>query len=125
MELPGVPPGRDPVEICGARLYCLSLRFILGSLCRVVLVIVVKIELHSARTGCVELLGTTIISNAGGSHTRGDYDVRVGHKKDAGAHEDVYKRPLRTGSVKNYPRLSYNVWRLVIRALKSAFPEEK
>lgn len=30
----------------------------------------------------------------------------------------------RTAEVRDYPRLSYNVWRLIIRALKAAFPEE-
>ena len=33
--------------------------------------------------------------------------------------------PLRTGRVLGYPRLRHNVWRLVTRALRSCFPEEK
>ena len=31
----------------------------------------------------------------------------------------------REGEVRDYPRQSYSVWRLVQRALRSAFPEEK
>lgn len=87
--------------------------------------IVIKVELHSAKTGDVETLGVTYISNIGGTHKRGDYDVRVANKKDVHDARKAYRNPLRTGEVKDYPRLSYNVWRLVIRALKSAFPEEK
>jgi hypothetical protein len=34
-------------------------------------------------------------------------------------------RPTRTGWVKGFPRKSYSVWRLVLRGLKSCFPEEK
>jgi hypothetical protein len=32
--------------------------------------------------------------------------------------------PVR-GEVKDYPRQAYNVWRLVIRALRACFPEER
>lgn len=87
--------------------------------------IVVKVELHSAQSKQISILGTAIISNVGGTRKKGNYDVRVGRKQDAHILQDVYDKPLRTGHVKDYPRLSYNMWRLIIRALKSAFPEEK
>lgn len=87
--------------------------------------IVIKIELHSAITKQITVLGQMIITNSGGTNKRGDYDVRVGAKKDAGDLGRIFHNPLRNGSVKNYPRLSYNVWRLVLRALLSAFPEER
>lgn len=87
--------------------------------------LVVKVELHSAITGRVKLLGQTIIDNVGGTKELGDYRVRVGHKKDCMNLREIVKKPLRVGEVKNYPRLSYNVWRLVIRGLLAAFPEEK
>lgn len=87
--------------------------------------IVVKIELHSAVTKKITTLGSMIISNVGVNGKKADYDVRVGRKPDAENIRKVYADPLRTGSVKNYPRLSYNVWRLVVRSLLSAFPEEK
>lgn len=84
--------------------------------------IVVKVELHSARTGKVEELGRMVISNDGGSQTasRSDYTARVCRKGSTD-----FMKPLRTGHVKDWPRLSYNVWRLVLRSLRDAFPEEK
>lgn len=88
--------------------------------------LVLKLELHSARTGEVKEIGRTIIANAGsGTSKRGDYTVKVGKKSKEFSNTKVWRKPLRTGEVKNYPRLSHNVWRLVIRSLLSAFPEEK
>lgn len=82
--------------------------------------IVVKIELHSARTGSVTPLGRMVISNDGGSPNaaRGDYTARVCRKGSTD-----FMKPLRTGHVKDWPRLSYNIWRLVLRSLQNAFPE--
>lgn len=88
-------------------------------------VLVIKVELHSAVTRKVTLLGSMIIDNVGGTKESGNYRVRVGHKKNCDDLKAVAVNPLREGSVKNFPRLSYNVWRLVYRALKSTFPEEK
>ena len=79
--------------------------------------IVVTVALHSARTGEETVLGRTIIHNVGGTHERGEYEVCVGNKRD--------RSPQRRGKVHDYPRLAYNVWRLVIRGLLDAFPEEK
>jgi len=90
--------------------------------------IVVKIELWSARTGKVTPLGRMIIANDGfGTGARRNYDVMVGKKTDAvnARTEAIIKKPLRRGKVKDYPAPSYNIWRLVSRALRAAFPEEK
>lgn len=89
--------------------------------------IVVKVELHSAITKQVTLLGSAVIHNVGTSNNGklGDYDVLVARKPDAADLEKVFRQPLRCGGVRRYPRLAYNVWRLVIRALASAFPEER
>lgn len=89
--------------------------------------LVVKIELHSARTGEVKEIGRTIIANTGGTEERGDYVVKVGRgrRNNDFTNNRVWAMPVREGEVVGYPRLSYNVWRLVIRALLSAFPEEK
>lgn len=83
--------------------------------------IVVKVELHSALTGKVSELGRMVISNDGGSRgaKRSDYTARVCRKGSTD-----FTSPMRTGEVKDWPRLSYNIWRLVCRSLKSAFPEE-
>jgi hypothetical protein len=72
-------------------------------------------------------LGRTYIYNRG-EHTSeklGNYNVIVAKK--GREDEELYgasRNVCRRGEVTNYPRLSYNVWRLITRALKSAFPEE-
>lgn len=87
--------------------------------------LVISIELHSARTGERKLLGQTIIHNVGGTHTSGDYEVEVGHKNDVGNLRKIHTKPLRKGQVFGHPRLSANVWTLVLKGLSSAFPEVK
>ena len=88
--------------------------------------LVVKIELHSAQTGEIKEIARTIIANVGGTDKRGDYVCKVARNdRETFDNRNTWMEPLRTGEVTNYPRLSYNVWRLVIRALLSAFPEEK
>lgn len=88
--------------------------------------IVVKVELHSAITGKISLLGKMIIANTGGGTAkRGNYSVAVLKKTSADKDRPSIEDVLRHGEVLDYPRLSYNVWRLVSRALRSAFPEEK
>lgn len=93
--------------------------------------LVVKIELWSAVTGKVEEIGRMYIGNDGTARgKRGNYDVKVtrkGSEKSTGwktfrGWKNV--KATRTGRVEDYPRSSYNVWRLITRALKSAFPEE-
>lgn len=88
--------------------------------------IVVKIELwpygNEARK---QEIGRTYIYNVGGTQERGNYAGFVCRK---GVFEPFEKAKLvatRTLEVKDYPRLSYNVWRLISRSLISAFPEEK
>lgn len=92
--------------------------------------IVVKLELHSAIDGSVQEIGRMIVANDGTCQNpeRGNYDVKVGRKRPDGfsyLNHVVWCDPLREGRVEDYPRLSYNVWRLISRAIRSAFPEEK
>jgi hypothetical protein len=85
-------------------------------------VIVVKLEMwpFGDETKAYPL-GRTYIWNTGSGGTKiGNYAAAVCKKGSVDR-----SKPLRTGFVDEYPRLSYNVWRLIIRALKSAFPEEK
>ena len=93
--------------------------------------LVVKVELWSAVTGKVSELGRMYLANDGSLHgSRGSYDIKVarrGSKQPQSIRQ--FKgwgsiKTTRTGRVENYPRASYNVWRLITRALKSAFPEE-
>lgn len=76
--------------------------------------IVVKIELHSARTGKVSELGRMNITNNGLASTekRADYDVEIMRK---GTTNKVQRR----GLVRDYPRQAYTVWELVRRALEA------
>lgn len=88
--------------------------------------IVVKIELwprgHEIAS---KEIGRMYIANDGTAVTaRGNYDVKVARR---GAFEWKGWRNIkatREARVENYPRQSYNVWRLITRALKGAFPEE-
>lgn len=75
--------------------------------------IVVKIELHSARTGKVTELGRLHIANDGtGTKSRGNYNVtKIGKRRR--------KLPPVTARVENFPRLSYSVFRLLRRALEA------
>jgi hypothetical protein len=86
-------------------------------------VILVRIELHSARTGRVEEIGRMIIANISGKgvgrfHKRADYKVML-------LRRGLVDKVQREGVVRDYPRLSYSVWRLVFRALKSVLHEER
>lgn len=107
--------------------------------------IVVKIELVSARTGDTTELGRMVICNDGtqmdpnvaGQPDRGNYDVYLGKRGefdrvegklrgtmdnqeiDFSVSKAVHNKPLRTASVKDYPRLAYSVWVLIARALKA------
>ena len=84
--------------------------------------IVVKIELWGAVTGVRKEIGRMYITNRGTSldPKRGNYDVAVCRRGSTDG-----RKPTRKGEVLDYPRLSYNVWRLITRALLSAFPEER
>lgn len=74
--------------------------------------LIVKIELHSARTGKVTEIGRMHISNRGtGTPKRGNYRVEVMRKGSK-------TRVQREGEVNNYPRQSYSVWELVKRSIE-------
>lgn len=98
--------------------------------------IVVRVELWSAVTKKKTTLAVATICNTKVSQggKRGDYVVNVAHKRSidksnthnvTAAVQASVNNPLRSGKVEDYPRLAYSVWRLVTRALKSAFPEER
>ena len=86
----------------------------------------VTIDIIRASNGRIERMGEMLIANDGtGTHDTGNYDVRVLRKGAWGLGWTDKTSVTRTGRVEHYPRLSYNVWRLISRALRSAFPEEK
>jgi hypothetical protein len=90
--------------------------------------LIVKIELHSAIDGRVEEIGRMYIANDGtGTPSKSDYNVAVCRKGITGTPENLggFEAAARTGRVLDYSRKSYNVWRLVSRALLATFPEEQ
>lgn len=103
--------------------------------------LVVRLELWPhGRENLAREIGRTYIANDGaGTVDRGDYKVAVCRRGTTevpreiyGDHDlamigtDVKKLPkaARAGEVKDYPRLAYNVWRLIARSILAAFPEE-
>lgn len=81
--------------------------------------LVVSVDLISARTGEKKNLGKVIIANDGtGTDARGNYFIRALRAGTSlvGWHN---KKPTRVGSVVNYPRNKESVWTLVTRALVS------
>lgn len=101
--------------------------------------ITVKIELwRGGNPDDVEEIGRMYIANDGHraaiDPSRGDYHVAVCRRGTTEVPREIYgpegkpihgPKAARAGSVQDYPRLAYNVWRLISRALRSAFPEEK
>lgn len=102
--------------------------------------ITVKIELwRGGNPDDVEEIGRMYIANDGRraaiDPSRGDYHVAVCRRGTTDVPREIYgvespgpdsmPTAARAGSVQNYPRLAYNVWRLIARALRSTFPEEK
>jgi hypothetical protein len=89
----------------------------------------VTIKLHSALTGKTTILGRMYIWNKGRESAKNNkagrynYGVAVCRK---GQHNHSFRKAkmTRTGNVDNYPSEALNVWRLIVRALLSAFPEE-
>lgn len=87
----------------------------------------IKIELWGAVSRTTKEIGRMYIANVGGTDDLGDYDVAVCRRGTTKCPSPVHSAgpsPTRVGQVLGYPRLRYNIWHLVVRALKSAFPEE-
>lgn len=85
----------------------------------------VTIELMSAITGRTSMLGRMFIANdGGGTVERGNYNVAVAKKGYQPELWPIDHAVARTGKVTDYPRLAYNVWRLIARSVLAAFPEE-
>jgi len=92
--------------------------------------IVVKIELWPFGSPLKrEELGRMYIANRGdGSAKRGNYDVAVCRKGSRAVPQPIDPNgpvTTRVGAVFDYPRQAHNVWRLIARAVLSAFPEER
>jgi hypothetical protein len=79
--------------------------------------LVVRVELHSARTGLVTEIARMKIANVGGTETRGDYEFTTYMGREVASLDD--ERQARIGKIENYPRKSLHVWNLVARALNT------
>jgi hypothetical protein len=96
-------------------------------------VIKVTIELLSAITHRTTQIGCMYLANDGdksdGTGGRlGDYLVGVCRRGSEAVPAPVNpdgQKPTRSGRVRDYPRNSYNVWRLIGRAIFASFPEER
>lgn len=88
--------------------------------------LVVKIEMWpKGDASRAREIGRTYIANEGGSLTRGDYGVRVCRRGRFEQTSFESTKFARSARVLEYPRLRFNIWRLVLRALAAAFPEER
>lgn len=79
--------------------------------------IVVKVELHSARTGLVVEIARAHICNAGGAKIMRDYVVRTLRGRDTRSLDRLQIQ--RQGEVKGHPSERVHVWNLVAKALKA------
>ena len=89
--------------------------------------IVVSIDLISARTGKGTTIGRMIIANdeTGDGH-KNNYNAWIARRNLVNEQpEAMIDKSDRTGRVESYPSTAYSVWRLVMRALRSCFPEER
>jgi hypothetical protein len=87
-------------------------------------VIVVKVELWSARTGKKTELGRMYVCNDGKNRNpnRGNYDATI-CRKGKFELEDLSKGTRRT-HLNNWPSSSKVIWRLILRLLMQCYPEE-
>lgn len=76
--------------------------------------IVVKVELHSARTGKVSVLGEAVISNVGGTKTVGKYRAELFQWNAA---RDGRGKTWKKGWIEGFPRLRLGPWDLLHRCL--------
>jgi hypothetical protein len=92
--------------------------------------LVVKIELwrHGDPEQATEV-GRMYIANEGsGTADLGNYEAVVCRRGTSKVPRPIAPngpKATRSGRVDAYPRRSYNIWRLITRALLSAFPEER
>lgn len=77
--------------------------------------IIVKVELHSARTHEVTELARMHLCNAGGTDTLRDYDVRTLRGRSTRALDAGLVQ--RKGKVLRHASLALHVWNLVAKAL--------
>ena len=87
--------------------------------------IVITIQFWRARTRKIETIGRMVIANTGKNNdpSRGDYVAWLARRNANHSlpPQSVVENHLKTVEIKDYPRLSYSVWVLVLRVLKKMF----
>jgi len=88
--------------------------------------IVIRIDLHSARSGKVTRLGTAIINNEGTLHdgNKCDYTLRIGRKKPGNVtptFEEILTKPVRHATIKKWPRDRKTIWQMLQVLLNEAY----
>lgn len=78
--------------------------------------ITISAELLSAIDGHCEDLGKIEICNVGGSRTMGNYEVKLYSRGDK-------PRVVRTGHIKNWPRLARPAMHLIMKAVLTVCDE--
>jgi hypothetical protein len=83
--------------------------------------IVVRVELHSARTGRVRELARMVIDNIGGTAATGDYRCRTLRGRTRSDLDAAWRsrKFTREGGVTGHKRLALHVWHLVAKALSN------
>lgn len=88
--------------------------------------IVVKIEMWPGGSEPKSFeIGRMYIYNVTHCAPRSDYEGFVCRRGVFGPFIKAMDKATRRLKVESYPRSSYNVWRLIARAILSAFPEER
>ena len=84
--------------------------------------IVIRIDLHSARSGKVTRLGTAIINNEGVLHAgdKCDYTLSIG-RKNKPEFKDILANPTRRGHIKKWPRSRKVIWQMLQALLNEAY----
>lgn len=94
----------------------------------------ITVELQSVITGKSKVIGRMFVWNRGikeakaSGNKSGNYNYSVAVQRRGSTEVVPFGQsptePTRIGEVLNYPADRYNMWRLIFRALKSAFSEE-
>lgn len=91
--------------------------------------IVIRIEMWPKGSAALaHEIGRMFIYNDGGTETQANYEVRVCRRGrfERSPRDIVQARGFtRVGRVEGFSRKAHNVWKLVLRSLQAAFPEER
>ena len=82
--------------------------------------IIVTVQKQNEKTGNSTLIGRMILKETSRSKKKANYHVILGRKNQA--LRDTLDSPMRVCEVLEYPRKSYVIWKLIVRALSTLYP---